>query len=169
MVIDVIDMTDGSGQYVKEYLERAGYKHFVELWGMSGALQVLADRIMTVAPLFTIKVLRVWGHGSAGSQNIAAGRCAGGSHGSAITLGALNTLADLGKYFAPGARVELRGCSVADDGGKLIGALAQLWYTRVQAARGAQQGLFEWVGVVEARPGFSGLYPVTPVPIERGD
>lgn len=169
MIIDVIDMVDGSGQYVRDYLKQAGQTNFIELYGMSNGLDVLTRRIAGMAPLFSVTVLRFWGHGSPGSQNIAAGTCDGAAHRSAITARENRILSDLGKYFTPGARVELRGCSVADDGGRLITALAELWGVRVQAGRGVQKGLFEWVGVLEARPGVSGLIPVTPVPVERGE
>lgn len=169
MIIDVIDLSDCSFQHVRPYLERAGHKHFVELCCMPGGLTELVRRIVTIAPLFSIRVLRVWGHGGAGAQFISSDKDDAANHGAAITVRERRTLANLSAYFAPNARVELRGCSVADDGGLLINMLAHLWNVRVQAARGRQEGLFEWIGVVEARPGYSGVFPAKTVPIESHD
>jgi hypothetical protein len=168
MIINVIDMVDGSGQYVKQYLVQCKNSNFIELYGMSNGLHEMKNRIISTASPFSIKALRIFGHGGPGWQNVAAGtsdssRC---SHDSAITASALQNLAVLGPYFDTNARVELRGCSVAGDRGRMISALAQLWKVRVQAATCDQKGLLEWYSVVEARPGFSGLFPITPVPLE---
>jgi hypothetical protein len=171
MIINVIDMVDGSGQYVKNYLVQCGDRNFIELYGMSNGIHEMKNRIISTAPLFSVTALRIFGHGGPGWQNVAAGTSDSGqcSHGSAVTVNALQNLAVLGPYFDTYARVELRGCSVARDGGRMISALAQLWKVRVQAATSDQKGLLEWYNVVEARPGFSGLYPITPVPLEPGN
>ena len=138
---------------------------------MCNGLQEMQRRIASLASYNSIKVLRVFGHGGPGWQNIAAGTRDSGRCGeeSAIKSEALDRLAGLLFHFAPGARVELRGSSVSSDGGAMISALAQLWKVRVQAAKTDQEGLLSWNNVIEARPGMSGLFPVTPVPLEKGD
>ncbi|MDH3528976.1 MAG: hypothetical protein OEQ28_05390 [Acidobacteriota bacterium] len=169
MIIDVIDMVDGAGKYQKEDLIRMGYKHFVELTLMSNGLMEMKNRIIKTAVSQSIKVLRIWGHGGPGVQNVSLGTCDPGNkeHGmSAITINNLNNLIQLGPYFAPNARAELRGCSVANDKGRMMSALARLWQVRVQATTlDKLEGHLFWDKIVEARPGVKTLFPVNPIPL----
>lgn len=172
MIINVIDMVDGAGQSQKSYLKLAGDKHFVELCSMSNGLVEMKNQILKIAATKSIKVLRILGHGGPGFQNVALGKQdprQTGYGSSSIMASNLNSLIEIGPYFAPGARAELRGCGVANDQGKMIRALANLWQVRVQASTlDEQMGLFHWSKVVEARPGTTKLIPVNPIPVEKG-
>lgn len=167
MIINVIDMVDGAGKYQKQDLMQMGYKHFIELHLMSNGLQQMKSQIKQIAGIYSITVLRVFGHGTPGMQNVSLGTCysANGNEASTIMLSTLNDLIELKRYFAPNARVELRGCLVANDQGKMISALANLWNVRVQATTAKPMGHLFWEQVLEARPGICGLFHVKPIPL----
>jgi hypothetical protein len=80
------------------------------------------------------------------------------------------TLQLLTPYFAPGARVELVGCNVAegDDGARLLRGLAQIWGVKVQASEARLPiGTVQFSGVVdEAAPDGGPIksMPATEVP-----
>jgi hypothetical protein len=169
MIINVIDMVDGAGKWQKKDLVQMGYKHFIELDGMCNGLVEMKKQIIKIAGSNSINVLRVWGHGGPGIQNVSLGTSDSRKMGygsSAIMINNLSSLIELGPYFAPGARVELRGCAVANDQGKMIKALAQSWNVRVQATTiDKVMGHLYWEKIVEARPGISDLFPAQPVPL----
>lgn len=168
MIINVIDMVDGAGKYQKQDLMQMGYKHFVELHLMSNGLQQMKTQIKLMAGIYSITVLRVFGHGAPGIQNVSLGTCFSGytKEDSTIMLSTLGSLSELKRYFAPNARVELWGCEVANDQGKMISALANLWDVRVQATTVKPEGHLSWDKVVEARPGICGLFHIKPVPLK---
>jgi hypothetical protein len=169
MMIDVIDMVDGAGKYQKQDLIKLGYKHFIELPLMSNGLLEMKNRIVQIAGAHSINVLRVWGHGGPGIQNVSLGARYPSQTGnglSSITYNNLHNLTELGPYFALNARVELRGCSVANDQGRMMSALATLWQVRVQATTEHKvMGHLYWAKIVEARPNTSGLFRITPIPL----
>jgi hypothetical protein len=137
-----------------------------------GAIPVLSlrDAVTTVrdsSGILKIDRLRIFGHGSPGTQWVGSGFGSGTPDTSrklAQTIrfegGALkdrDLLAQLVGRFTPGGLVELHGCSVgkSSNGQGLARALAQLWNVRVRAGTDLQHAdpdaKFEG-GYIEAQP-----------------
>jgi hypothetical protein len=169
MIINVIDMVDGTGLHQKKYLMDAGYTQFVELPLIGNGVQTMTEELMRRVGSEPITVLRVFGHGVPGYQSVSLGkrdpRKAENVNGS-INLKKLPDLLGLKLVLGANARVELWGCEVAKDGGRLIQALSRLWGVSVLASKSRQHGHLSWKDVWEARPRSSGLVRVTPVPVE---
>ena len=157
MNIDVIDMEDPVlGQHRLDRLNaRGAVSEKLIMYGMSnGVGQMIAD-IIRIAPVGGIEILRIWGHGRSGGQSISGGHAGEEGrrlHWTGISVANIDAmhdqLAELAPYFAHGARVELRGCSVAegDDGEALLQRLATIWGARVQAGTLTQYSA--WTGPV---------------------
>ena len=153
-VIDVIDMEDPvlSAHRESVVLRDAPVQDYqpeiIRLWGMSNGVAEMVSQIIRRAPGGGIHVLRIWSHGWPGGQIVAAGGNgqAAADHRSALwmyNLSAYTTdLIQLSGYFAPGGRIELKGCSVAggDDGERLIVGLARIIGVPVRAATVVQGG-----------------------------
>ena len=174
MIIDVIDMEDSTtraagdsiGVWNLREITRLGTSHVIQLYGMCNGVEAMIDSVMEVAGLGLIEALRIWGHGTPGSQAVSAGDMSAGevtAHWAGISLTNFEAMAPiLGRltpYFSPCGRVELRGCSVADqtDGEQLLLQLAALWCVPVYAGRVTQRTAHsDWIPpVTRATPGGS--------------
>jgi hypothetical protein len=155
-VVDVIDSQyEATADDIKESLRQKGYSCFIEMRPSYNIVREMVSRVMCRVPLFSIKLLRIWGHGNVAMQCLAGSDC--------FTRRDLGELEPLGLYFANNAMVELHGCQVAStpDGARFIQLLADLWNVNVRASLVKQQDLIDrtdWAGpVVEARPKTCGL------------
>ncbi len=144
MIIDLIDMEDPVlGQHRRNRLrERGARSRVLIMYGMSNGVGQMVTDITQIAPLGALDVLRIWSHGRSGGQTVSGGHAGEEGrrlHWTGISLANLDalrdTLARLRPYFAPGARVELRGCNVANgsDGETFLQRLADIWGVTVQA------------------------------------
>lgn len=159
MIIDVIDMQDPkSGSEVKRGLSGTDSK-VVCLYGMSNGIgQMITEVINAAGMVYSIDALRIWAHGTSGSQVLSSGEYLMEEHWCGIDVSMIReiepTLKRLAPYFKPGARVELRGCNIArgKKGERLLKELARIWGVAVQAGTADQVGV-NWIGpVVEASP-----------------
>ncbi len=158
MVIDVIDMEDAAlGAHRAQGLDSRGVSSTrITMYGMCNGVGQMISDIRQRARVGGVDVLRIWSHGRPGGQTVSGGHA--GEEGrvlhwtgiSVANIGAMRPeLERLRPYFAPGARVELRGCNVAGDadGERLLQQLAQIWGVRVQAGTLTQTSV-DWVGPV---------------------
>jgi len=148
-VIDVVDCSGADGLATADNLV-GNNTATVRMGGMSNAVLTMIDRVIIAAnsQQNAIRCLAFWGHGlvkivdgehkglglqfvSGGSENVARNAL---GHATIMTLH--TRLAQLKAYFASAARVELRGCGVADggDGGvEIMKRLAFIWGVKVHA------------------------------------
>jgi hypothetical protein len=163
MDVDVIDMEDPAvGRDVRTRLDaRRVSSTKITMYGMCNGVGQMIQDITSVAPRGGVGVLRIWSHGRPGGQTVSGGHA--GETGrvqdwTGISVANIDALQDqlvgLNAVFAPGARVELRGCSVAGGapGEELLQRLARLWGVTVQGGTVVQSGI-DWVPpVVQAGP-----------------
>jgi hypothetical protein len=122
MYIDCIDMTDSNlGNNRIQWLNYLCVASTqLQFYGMSNGVQQMVNGVTNAASGSTIDVLRIWGHGGPGGQNVTAG--ASGTSGNqdfaGITVDNFNQLGleQLASRFSSGGSLELRGCNVAADG-----------------------------------------------------
>jgi hypothetical protein len=141
MVIDCIDMTDPViSSSTRAWLsQQSVVSTQLQFYGMSNGVTALVQAISGVATTGTIDVLRIWGHGHPGSQNVSAGKDDGSDDGAAIDADSFyegdlaKVLAPLAPLFSASARAELRGCNVGEGGAgsALLLDLADLWHVPV--------------------------------------
>lgn len=145
-VIDVVDCSDQAGINTCDNL--IGHNTVtVRMGGMSNATLKMIDLVINAAEgqYGAIRCLAFWGHGSVDANHKGLGlQYVAGTSESVETRNALGArtiqllatqLAQLQPFFAPDARVELRGCGVADGDGsgvEIMRRLAHLWQVRVQ-------------------------------------
>lgn len=167
MDIDVVDVSDPRLMPTKTGLEKIGKSKVLSYCFMSNGVNQMVHDIMGIAAPNSIKVLRIWAHGTQGVVGISSGddprliRL----HLSGISPKVFDSpYQELGKlrpYFASGARIELRGCETgaSADGEKLMKNLAELLGVEIHASPEDQPGTgFDWYGVVYvAKPGRSQL------------
>jgi hypothetical protein len=160
-VVDVVDMTDGLlAADVMHDLERENGSKIIQVPAILGGLKYMVEQILRRTTYHEINVLRIWGHGMNGVQNIAAAQSDGGW----ITGGSLDIhhfelsaalMASLHpKFYSSKSRIELRGCRVARgaDGRALMIRLARTVGVRVMAAWEDQAGT-DWIDdVYQAEP-----------------
>jgi Domain of unknown function (DUF4347) len=155
MNIDVIDMEDPVlGKDRQKQLDDRGVDSTkIIMYGMSNGVGQMITDISQRAAVGDVSVLRIWSHAGPGDQNISAGHGDENTSWAGISGDNINamrdTLAGLNPYFAPGSRVELRGCNVA-AGGKgeaLLQALAGIWGVTVQGGIQTQYHI-DWDGPV---------------------
>lgn len=154
MIIDVIDMEDPAvGRDVSSRLAGLGTT-MVMLYGMcNGVGQMVGDVTRAAGRLNSINALRIWSHGGPGLQNVSAGAAVANVHWAGISNSNINslepTLKSLRPYFAPRARVELRGCDVGlgNAGQRLLIKLAEIFGVEVHAGIVTQYGI-GWIGPV---------------------
>ncbi|AEG02798.1 DUF4347 domain-containing protein [Methylomonas methanica] len=162
-VIDIIDAEDKyTANDIKSLLKDKGFSNFIEMPPSSNVILETVNRITHSTPLFSIKLLRFWGHGEAGMQCIAGKEYC-------ITSTDFKHLEPLAQYFAKDALVEFHGCEVAslnkaNNGEDFIQKLANLWNVRIRASTVEQKNMVDrtdWVKpVFEARPNTSGIFRV---------
>lgn len=167
MNIDVIDMEDpvlGKDRQ-KQLNDRGVNSTKIIMYGMSNGVGQMITDISQVASMGGVNVLRIWSHGRSGGQTISGGHA--GEEGrvqnwTGISVGNLDAvrgeLIRLNDYFAPDARVELRGCNVAadSDGDALLQGLAGIWGVIVQGGILTQYHI-DWDGPVHQSDPYGGL------------
>jgi hypothetical protein len=159
IVLDVIDnQYKATADDIKGSLQQKGFSNFIEICPCPNIVREMVSRIMCRTSLYSITLLRIWGHGNSGIQCIAGFDC--------FTSRDSEELKPLGQYFTNNALVELHGCQVAsaEGGARFIQLLADLWDVRVRASLMKQENMIDrtdWAGpVVEARPKTCGLFRV---------
>lgn len=161
IVIDVVDVSDMSGQYWADCLD--GHNTVtIPIGGMSNALQKMIDLVIaqTGNKPGVIRCLALWGHGLVNADHSPIGihLIAGGgtavSQRSALTNDTILSLghnfdALKGCFHAEG-RVELRGCGVAGtpEGLDVMKMIAFRWGVPVQAAE-KNQPTMAWLPPVK--------------------
>jgi len=154
LVIDVIDMEDSTlGQHRQSRLDSRGVRSTrIIMYGMSNGVGQMVQDILSVAPCGGVTVLRIWSHGREGGQTVSGGHAGEEGrmqHWTGISVGNIDALRDqlarLNPAFAPGARVELRGCSVGGGsaGEQLLQRLSQIWGVTVQGGTVTQYNI-DW-------------------------
>jgi hypothetical protein len=155
MDVDVIDMEDPAvGRDVRSRLDaRRVASTKITMYGMCNGVGQMIQDIVGVAPRGGVDALRIWSHGRPGGQTVSggeAGEAGRVQHWTGISVANIDALHDqlvgLNPVFAPGARVELRGCSVAGGapGDELLQRLARLWGVTVQGGTVVQTGI-DWI------------------------
>lgn len=134
MYFDVIDMTDSNlgNNRIQGLNNLSVLSTQLQFYGMSNGVAQMVSDIKKALADGQIDVLRIWGHGGPGLQNVTAG--ADGSSANADFSGLTQDNYDkvgidgLTGLFAQGASIELRGCSVGDGdpGKKLLTGLAAM-------------------------------------------
>jgi Domain of unknown function (DUF4347)/Putative peptidoglycan binding domain len=140
-IIDVDELVESrpnkGDQWIKKPLEtytgqalhalRAGGSHPIQMFGQSNAVASMVQQIKSkVGNQPKLVFLRIFGHGAAGSQNIAAGKAALDKHLTSLDLSTLEkwakpSLTELRQLFVPWGAMELHGCNVGQDhSGKIL-------------------------------------------------
>lgn len=157
-VIDIVDCSDQAGLNTCDNL--IGHNtSTIAMGGMSNASLKMVDLVIGAAEgqRGAIRCLAFWGHGSIDADHNGLGLqfVAGTGTGmetrndlGSATVEVLRTqLAQLQPFFAPGARVELRGCGVANGPGiEAMKRLASLWQVRVQGNRKDNMSMYWGMG-----------------------
>jgi hypothetical protein len=127
MYIDCIDMTDSNlGNNRIQGLNAAKVDSTqLQFYGMSNGVAQMVTSVQNALSGGKIDVLRIWGHGGPGIQNVSGGTSgdAAANDFAGVTVDNLNQsgLDQLASLFASGGWMELRGCSVgADDAGQAL-------------------------------------------------
>lgn len=167
MIVEVIDMDDSTTGLPQNSIGLWNAAHrpqdgrvIVKLYGMSNGVEEMVTQIEQRVQSGRIDLLRVWGHGYPGGQGVS-----GGHDGTAFQndfagmtvtnfSGIQHSLSRLTALFTPNAKVELRGCTVAQGAGsRLLTLLAQLWGVPVQGGAVTQHASSNWdPPVYEADP-----------------
>jgi len=161
-VFDVVDMTDGklSASVLHELERTEAGTTLIQIPAIQGGLTVMVNAILKRASSKEINVLRIWGHGAKGLQNIAANQSdEGWKTGGSLDVRHFELSASLmaklrPKFYSSKSRIELRGCRVAlgNEGKTLMMKLAKTVGVRVMAAWDDQVGM-EWINdVYQADP-----------------
>jgi hypothetical protein len=175
MKVDVVDMGDPVLGNHRANIARDYSDGIFKMYPMSNGIVQMADEVYNfVSASGSLNVLRIWGHGWAGGQLIAAGADSqsGVNNASALWGPNIDTysyyIAKLGELFAADGRIELKGCSVAQgtDGERFLIKIAVVLGYPVQASSVVQGGpgnsFAEGVGwngqVVEATPDYTIKY-----------
>ena len=173
MRVDVIDMTDSALGNSREKLVKDYSEAIFKMYPMSnGIVQMIDDVYNYVSASGKIRILRIWGHGWAGGQLIAAGTDSQSGADNASALWGSNvdaysdSLSKLTELFAGNGHVELKGCQVGQGttGEMFLVKLAVALNVPVQAGQTTQGGSgtslssangVGWDGVVvEATPDY---------------
>ena len=176
MEIQVVDSIDPYMVRPMSTLKSLSKKVIEMTPGPNGVGRMIDEVIKVAEKPGAITVLRIYAHGSSGEINVAGGRFNEADSLSTLTLDTLpklkNLLQRLAPYFAPGARVELQGCTVAKDtkGEKFILELARIWGVRIQGSPIEQPvAAVQFTGpVYEATP-TGGLLCIPRTEITRDD
>src|ERR1700733_12455035 len=131
----------------------------LQFYGMSNGVVQMVNGIQNALnnPNDTyINVLRIWGHGGPGSQNVTAGASGSSTDDfSGIDQTTFTLLNPLQGSFAPGGWVELRGCSVGSGaaGQVLLMDLADMFNVPIYAGETLQYSVNWNPPVAVAYPG----------------
>jgi len=169
-VVDVIDTVDGivSACSLDDIKRDDPDTTVIPVPPIIGGLPFMVDAILKRTKNHEINVLRIWGHGGAGIQNIAAGHSADGwrTDGSLDirhfeqAAGLLSTLHS--RFYSCKSRIELRGCRVAagSRGRELMLAVSKAVGVRVLAAVDYQSRMYWHNSVFQADPdgGFKRVF-----------
>jgi hypothetical protein len=161
--VDVVDVSDGRLRATKDELEKLGRSKVFSYSMMCGGLNQMVTDITRAAKPKSIKVLRIWGHGTPSVVGISSGQDPRVIRVelTGISPGAManphQQLGLLKPFFAAKARLELRGCETGAgaDAERLMNQLADLLGVEVHASPDdqAMYGL-DWFGnVFVAVPG----------------
>ncbi len=169
-VVDVVDMTDGklSASVIHDIERTEAGTTVIQIPAIRGGLAFMVDSILRRTGYHEMNVLRIWGHGAKGLQNISANRSdEGWVTGGSLDVRHFELSASLmaklrPKFYSSKSRIELRGCQVAqgDEGKGLMLKLARTVGVRVMAAWDDQAGM-EWINdVYQAEPdgGFKQIF-----------
>lgn len=141
MYFDIIDMTDSNlgNNRIQGLNNLSVVSEQLQFYGMSnGVAQMVAD-IKNALGGEQIDVLRIWGHGGPGLQNVTAGASGDSANADFSGLTAENYasvgLDGLSGLFSADGSIELRGCSVGagDEGKALLTGVASLLNVNVYA------------------------------------
>ncbi|TXL81601.1 hypothetical protein FHP25_03480 [Vineibacter terrae] len=178
-VIDVIncDNTDTANYWTD--LLKPHSSRIIPIGPMSNAVSAMLDLVHAAVGGRTgsIRCLALWGHGLVDRDHKGIGVHAvssgwdGDVHRSTFRLDTLTQLGSrlerLSGIFAPGARVELRGCGVArGEGPSVMKKLAAAWGVEVQAGEGNGQAL-DWAPPVQAAFPDGSVRVVPGIPYDR--
>lgn len=141
MYFDIIDMTDSNlgNNRIQGLNNLSVASTQLQFYGMSNGVAQMVTDIKNALAGGQIDVLRIWGHGGPGLQNITAGTSGSSANAdfSGLTQDNYKTVGidGLSGQFTSTGWLELRGCSVgADDPGKqLLTGLAALLGVNVYA------------------------------------
>jgi hypothetical protein len=149
MKIDVVDMGDTNLGNQRANMVRPYSDAIFKMYPMSNGIVQMVDEVYNfVSASGSLNVMRIWGHGWAGGQLIAAGADgqSGVDNASALWGPNIETYAyyiqKLSVLFASDGRLELKGCSVGQgtDGEKFLIRLAVVLGYPVQASSVTQGG-----------------------------
>jgi peptidoglycan hydrolase-like protein with peptidoglycan-binding domain len=154
-VIDVDELVDAKNRAIAKpestytgqalrALNNSGSKPII-LYGQSNGVATMVQQIIGKAgkPQGMV-LLRIYGHGAPGSQNISAGKAALDEHVTSLDPQTFKwtvpLLQQLAPYFAPWGSMELHGCHVGQNhqGQQLLSTIAQAVQVPVTAARHEQ-------------------------------
>jgi|GEM_PF-6976566 hypothetical protein len=173
MKIDVVDMGDANLGNSRINIVKPYSDAIFKMYPMSNGIVQMIDEVYNyVSASGSLNVLRIWGHGWAGGQLIAAGgdSTSGTDNASALWGPNIETysyyIQKLSELFASDGHIELKGCSVGQgtDGEKFLIKIAVVLGYPVQASSVTQGGTgtklsskngIGWDGqVVEATPDY---------------
>jgi len=161
-VVDVVDMTDGklSASVIHDMERTEPDTTVIQVPAIRGGLAFMVDSILKRTTYHGMNVLRIWGHGAGGLQNISANRSdEGWATGGSLDVRHFELSGSLmaklrPKFYSSKSRIELRGCRVAqgEEGKGLMLKLARTVGVRVMAAWDDQAGM-DWINdVYQADP-----------------
>ena len=141
MYFDIIDMTDSNlgNNRIQGLNNLSVASTQLQFYGMSNGVAQMVSDIKNALADGQIDVLRIWGHGGPGLQNVTAGAAGGSANAdfSGLTQDNYDKVGidGLTGLFTQGGWIELRGCSVGDGdpGKKLLTGLAALLSVDVYA------------------------------------
>jgi hypothetical protein len=141
MYFDIIDMTDSNlgNSRIQGLNNLCVASTQIQIYGMSNGVAQMVTDIKNALAGGQIDVLRIWGHGGPGLQNVTAGASGSSANAdfSGLTQDNYKTVGidGLTGQFTADGWVELRGCSVGagDPGKQLLTGLASLLGVNVYA------------------------------------
>ena len=141
MYLDIIDMTDSNlgNNRIQGLNNLSVVSTQLQFYGMSNGVAQMVSDIKNALASDQIDVLRIWGHGGPGLQNVTAGDSGSSANAdfSGLTVDNYQQVGidGLTGLFTQSGWLELRGCSVGDGdpGQTLLTGLAALLGVNVYA------------------------------------
>jgi hypothetical protein len=161
-VVDVIDMWDRrlAQSVINQLTRHEPGTTIIQAPALLGSLSYVVEQVLKHTTDRSLNVLRFWGHGEAGMQNVSGARYGDRwAYGGSIDINHFDVaghyLEELKpRFYNAKSRIELRGCRVAagGDGRRLMLAIAKSVGVRVLAGSDAQADL-DWTNAVyQAEP-----------------